>query len=64
MEQFDLGNEYKKHLGKQQDIKQVMPQNDKKQLTTPIIKPETEIEDDGINFVAISSNPISSLELD
>jgi len=64
LEQFDLGNEYKKYLDKQQNIKPVMTQNDKKQLTTPTIQPEKKIENDGIDFVKISSNPISSLELD
>ncbi len=64
LEQFDLGNEYKKHLGKQQNIKQVTPQNDKKQSKTPIIQSEKEIENGVMNVIAISSNPISSLELD
>jgi hypothetical protein len=64
LEQFDLGNEYKKYLEKQQDIKPVTSQNDKKQSITQISQPETEIETDGIDVVKISSNPISSLELD
>jgi hypothetical protein len=64
LEQFDLGNEYKKYLDELQNIKPVTSQNDKERSITQISQPEKEIENDGIDVVKISSNPISSLELD